>query len=87
MKIALVLSVGILALGKPASAAETISYAYDAQGRLTTVTHSGTVNNGVQATYQFDAADNRIAMTIVGASSKVVVVPINGLTVIPISEP
>jgi len=42
-----------------AGASETISYTYDARGRLKTVSHSGTVNNGKTTTYQLDKADNR----------------------------
>ena len=74
-------------LATPASAAETITYTYDALGRLALVVHSGTVNNGVQSSYTFDATDNRTNMIVTGAFSRVVVVPINGLTVIPINDP
>ena len=42
-----------------ASAAETIDYTYDAQGRLIKVERSGTVNNNVDTEYEFDDADNR----------------------------
>jgi YD repeat-containing protein len=73
-----------------ATASETIHYGYDELGRVKTVTHSGTVNNGLQAAYQYDAADNRLNVTVTGASSNsppshgVIVVPLNGFTVIPI---
>jgi len=40
-------------------AAETISYTYDAQGRLVSVSHSGDINNSVETNYTFDDADNR----------------------------
>jgi YD repeat-containing protein len=49
-------------LGKAAGATETITYTYDAKGRLVTVVHSGTVNNGVQATYNHDKANNRTSV-------------------------
>jgi len=49
---------GVLACSA-ASAAETITYTYDARGRLIKVVHSGTVNNNVQACYKYDKADNR----------------------------
>ena len=42
-----------------ASAAETITYTYDARGRLIKVVHTGTVNNNNQACYKLDKADNR----------------------------
>lgn len=52
-------------LGSSASglAAETITYSYDARGRLVQVARSGTVNNGVVTSYQFDRADNRVSKT------------------------
>ena len=49
------------------SAAETITYEYDAQGRLVKVVHSGTVNNGEQVVYVLDDADNRTKKTTTGA--------------------
>lgn len=52
-------------------AAETITYTYDAQGRLTNVGHSGTVNNGVQQSYSHDYADNRINVTVTTTPSTV----------------
>lgn len=48
-----------LTLSGTVQAAETITYTYDAKGRLTKVVHSGTVNNGVTAQYTHDHADNR----------------------------
>ena len=50
-----------------ASASETITYTYDAKGRLILVTHAGTVNNNVIANYTFDAADNRKNIKVTGA--------------------
>jgi YD repeat-containing protein len=49
-------------LGKAADAAETITYTYDAKGRLVTVVRTGTVNNGVTATYNHDKANNRTSV-------------------------
>lgn len=49
------------------SASETITYTYDAQGRVVAVTRSGTANSGVQTTYTYDHADNRVNVTTVGA--------------------
>jgi len=40
-------------------AAETISYTYDAKGRLVKVVRTGTVNNNVTVDYEHDKADNR----------------------------
>ncbi|HEY0411642.1 MAG TPA: RHS repeat domain-containing protein [Allosphingosinicella sp.] len=50
-----------------AAAAETITYTYDAKGRLVQVVRSGTVNNGVTTTYAHDKADNRTGKTTTGS--------------------
>lgn len=69
-----------------ASATETIIYAYDAKGRLTGVARTGSVNNGMNAAYEYDKADNRIRIDVTGAGVRVVVVPLLGGTVIPLSR-
>src|SRR5438128_1369898 len=53
-----------LALPSPTKASETITYSYDALGRLVTVARSGTVNNGVSSSYTYDQADNRTNVTV-----------------------
>jgi len=50
-----------------ASASETITYSYDARGRLIQVSHSGSVNNGASTTYSHDKAHNRTNKTTTGA--------------------
>ena len=50
-----------------AVATETITYTYDAQGRLVAVVSTGTVNNNVQTTYTHDAADNRQRVVVTGS--------------------
>ena len=60
-------TLGIAALSGTAGASETITYTYDAKGRLVLVTHSGTVNNGVVANYTLDHADNRKNIKVTGA--------------------
>ena len=50
-----------------AMASETISYTYDAKGRLVEAAHGGTVNANVIANYSYDAADNRKTMNVTGA--------------------
>jgi len=52
-----------------AIASETVSYTYDARGRLTQVKHSGTVNNNVSATYGYDKANNRTNLNVVSPNS------------------
>lgn len=53
----------------PASASETVTYTYDALGRLVAVQTSGTVNNGQDVTISYDAAGNRTNYTVTGAGA------------------
>jgi YD repeat-containing protein len=46
---------------------ETITYTYDARGRLTNVSHAGSVNNNLQANYTYDKADNRETVNVTGS--------------------
>jgi hypothetical protein len=46
---------------------ETINYTYDARGRLTNVTHAGSVNNNLQANYTYDKADSRATVNVTGS--------------------
>ena len=57
----------LLLLGAAAYAAETITYKYDARGRLVQVNHTGTVNNNVVTNYTYDKADNRALKNTTGA--------------------
>lgn len=57
---AAVLSLGLISV--PATAAETITYAYDAKGRLVKVVRTGTVNNNVTVDYEHDKANNRVRL-------------------------
>lgn len=52
-----------------ANATETITYQYDALGRLVAVQSSGTVNNGQSVTTTFDAAGNRTNYKVEGAQA------------------
>ncbi|HYG47261.1 MAG TPA: hypothetical protein VD846_04885 [Allosphingosinicella sp.] len=68
IRIKLVLAVGtIVAVPALAPAAETITYTYDAKGRLVKVERSGTVNNGVKAEYTHDKANNRSLVIVTGS--------------------
>jgi YD repeat-containing protein len=54
----------------PISAAlpsETITYTYDAKGRLTGVERTGSINNGVKVTYTVDKAGNRRNVKVTGS--------------------
>jgi YD repeat-containing protein len=60
-----------LAVSTAAAASETITYSYDARGRVKQVAHSGTPsgNNGVTTSYTYDKADNRTNKTTTGSSN------------------
>jgi len=62
-KILLALSIGAMT-AVAAAASETITYSYDARGRLVQVKHSGSVNNNITANYQYDKADNRTNVNV-----------------------
>ncbi len=67
--IELLATAALLAAGvaAAASASETVTYTYDAKGRLVKVEHAGTVNNNVVANYSYDHADNRVNVNVTGA--------------------
>jgi YD repeat-containing protein len=54
---------GLIVIATPAAASETITYTYDALGRLVAVSRTGTVNNGASAAYTYDPANNRTNVT------------------------
>jgi len=58
------IALSIAALAATAMASETITYSYDARGRLVQVKHSGSVNNNVTANYQYDKGDNRTNVNV-----------------------
>ena len=49
----------VLAVASGAFATETITYTYDAKGRVIRVVRTGTVNNNVTTEYTYDKANNR----------------------------
>lgn len=50
-----------------AGASETITYTYDAKGRLIKAERSGAVNNGVKYEYTHDKANNRRNLKVTGS--------------------
>jgi hypothetical protein len=56
-----------LAVPAIAHASETITYSYDARGRLIQVARNGSVNNGVSTTYAHDKANNRTSKATTGS--------------------
>jgi len=65
----LVATLAALTIAAAAVASETITYTYDARGRLTKVQRSGTVNNNVSANYTYDKADNRTNVNVTSPNS------------------
>jgi hypothetical protein len=65
----ILIALSVAALAATAMASETISYSYDARGRLVRVVRSGTVNNGVTANYSYDKADNRTNVNVASPNS------------------
>ncbi len=62
-KLLKIAGVSALALASAAQATETLTYRYDARGRLVRIERTGTVNNGVVTEYKFDRAHNRTEKT------------------------
>lgn len=65
--VALVALGAALRPGPPARAAETVTYTYDAQGRLVRVERSGPATPGQTVVYDHDRADNRTRKQTTGA--------------------
>ena len=84
MRVRYIVGVVLALLPVAASASETVTYRYDAKGRLIAVVHGGSVNNGTVATYAYDAADNRTSQQVSGATGRLVVVSMSGFHIIPI---
>jgi hypothetical protein len=64
MRYALGVAIIVACVSAPALATEAITYGYDAQGRLVTALHTGSVNNGSQTVISYDPADNRTNYTV-----------------------
>jgi hypothetical protein len=60
-----IFALSALAVAAAAYAAETITYSYDARGRLVKVVRTGDVNNNVSADYKYDKGDNRTNVNVV----------------------
>lgn len=58
------IAMAALGIAAAAIASETVTYTYDARGRLVKVARSGSVNNNVTANYVYDKADNRTNVNV-----------------------
>ncbi len=67
--IRIIIAGAIIAISTIAQAAETITYSYDARGRLVQVARSGSVNNAVTTSYAYDKAHNRTTKTTTGSGN------------------
>lgn len=65
----LLFALSAIGVAAAAYAAETITYTYDARGRLVRVFHNGSVNNNVSANYSYDKADSRTAVNVVSPNA------------------
>jgi YD repeat-containing protein len=63
------LAIAVALCAATAMASETVSYTYDARGRLVKVVRNGTVNNNVSSSYGYDKADNRTNVNVVSPNS------------------
>lgn len=58
---------GLMAIGPVAQASSTVTYTYDARGRLKTVSLSGGAHSGAVTAYTYDKANNRVRKQVTGA--------------------
>ena len=84
------LAVAALLAATSLSAAETVTYTYDALGRVKKVEYVDGDNDGMKQTFTLDPAGNRENYTITGSKNRgamrVIVLPLNGFTIIPLTQ-
>lgn len=69
-----------LAVSAAATASETITYSYDALGRLVAVSTAGGPNDGTAASTLYDPAGNRTNYSVAGAGPAGLTAPASGST-------
>ena len=65
----LIATTAALIVAAGANAAETISYAFDTQGRVTRVTSTGTGSGTTSTCYYYDKASNRVRELVVRSAT------------------
>lgn len=81
-----------LVVASSAHAAETVTYTYDALGRLRGTAHAGGDNDQMQQTIVYDPAGNRTQYQVAGSKNRgltqgqLIIVPLNGFTAIQIAQ-
>ncbi len=67
-RLSLMVSIAVFAtVSSAAFASQTVTYIYDAKGRLVKVVRTGNVSNGVTTEITHDKADNRTGVKVSGA--------------------
>jgi len=67
--ISVILTAILIINATPSMAAETITYSYDAKGRVVKVVRTGTVNNNVTYDYTHDHANNRTHVKVTNSAN------------------
>lgn len=73
-------------LATPVAAEESVTYTYDALGRLVKAETAGGPNDQLKHQTTYDPAGNRSNYKVENARLRVVVLPLNGFTIIPIEQ-
>lgn len=64
----LAMGTALMAVSPSAFASETVTYSYDARGRVIKVEHTGTVNNNIKTEYTIDKVENWTNVKVTVAS-------------------
>ncbi|MDG5488827.1 hypothetical protein NYR55_09390 [Sphingomonas sp. BGYR3] len=67
MRVYHLMVIGLVGASSVAFAAETVTYTYDAKGRLVRVVHSGGPAANADKQYSYDKADNRKKVIVANA--------------------
>lgn len=68
-------AIAVLCLAGRSEASDTVTYTYDAKGRLVRVQHSGGPAAGVDTQYTYDKAGNRQRVLVTGGAAALSAAP------------